>query len=59
ISGALKVMSAPEAGYSSASYALTVVINFGGSAESTGAACFVWPWIADLAALIDVIAGFA
>jgi hypothetical protein len=58
IAGALVAASAPETAYSSASYALTVVINFGGSAESTGEACFGWPWIADLADAIKVIAAF-
>jgi hypothetical protein len=58
ITGALFAANAPATDYSSASYALTVVINFGGSAESTGDACFGCPWIADLAGAIKVIAAF-
>jgi hypothetical protein len=57
--GALNALSAPETDYSSASYALTVVINFGDWALSTGELCFGMPWIADLAASINVITGFA
>ena len=59
IAGALDSTSAPETDYSSASYALTVVINLGDWALSTGESCFGMPWIADLAASINVIAGFA
>jgi hypothetical protein len=55
ITGALVAASAPETDYSSASYAF-VVTNAG--SMSGGPPAFGLPWIADLAAAINVIAGF-
>jgi hypothetical protein len=57
ITATLAAASGPATDYSSASYALAVATN---SVEglSTGRADFGMLWIADLAASIDVIAGF-